>query len=63
MIIEQPICFQCKHFDIETSTCAAFPREIPEEILVGENNHRKPLPGQGNDIVFEPTEKNKISSN
>ena len=53
MIITQPICFQCKHFDINTSTCAAFPKEIPEEILVGENNHSEPLEGQKNNIVFE----------
>lgn len=54
MIIEQPICFHCKHFDIETSTCKAFPNEIPEEILVGLNDHSKPLPKQDNDIVFAP---------
>lgn len=55
MTILKPICFQCKHFDIETSTCIAFlPGEIPDEIALGDNNHKKPLPGQENEIVFEP---------
>ncbi len=54
MIIEQPICFKCKHFSIATSTCTAFPKEIPDEILNGNNDHTEPLPDQGNDIVFEP---------
>lgn len=53
MIILEPICFKCKHFNIETSKCAAFEKDIPEEILTGDNDHSKPLPGQGNDIIFE----------
>lgn len=53
MMTTQPICFICKHFDIETSTCAAFPNAIPFEILNGDNKHEKPLPEQKNDIVFE----------
>ena len=56
MIILEPICFSCKHFDIETSTCTAFPVQIPETILCGENDHTSPLPDQGNDIVFEAVE-------
>lgn len=47
------ICFKCKNFTLEG--CPAFPDfEIPEEITSGENKHKKPLPGQGNDIVFTP---------
>ena len=57
MIILQPICFDCKHFDIEKSTCAAFPNQIPDEILSGENDHSKPLQEQGNKIVFERKEE------
>ncbi len=57
MTIEEPVCFKCKHFDIETSLCPAFPgREIPDEIAFGDNDHKKPLPDQGNDIVFESLE-------
>lgn len=59
MMLLEPICFKCKHFDIETSTCEAFKKEIPFEILNGENNHTKPLPEQKNDIVFEPKKKSK----
>lgn len=50
----RPICFECAHFYIETSTCEAFQNQIPREILDGENFHDKPLPGQKNDLVFEP---------
>jgi hypothetical protein len=54
MTILEPICFICKHFNIEKSTCPAFPgKEIPDEIIEGSNKHSKPLADQENDIVFE----------
>jgi len=46
------ICISCKHLG-KGLTCAAFPGGIPKEILNTENNHSVPLPGQGNEIVFE----------
>jgi hypothetical protein len=46
------VCDFCKHCLIRHYTCAAFPEGIPEEILKGKNNHSKPLPDQGNNIVF-----------
>ncbi len=46
------ICDFCRHTLIRHYTCLAFPEGIPEEILKGENIHSKPLPEQGNDIVF-----------
>jgi hypothetical protein len=46
------ICDLCQHILIRRNTCGAFPQGIPEEILNKKNNHSKPLPGQGNDIVF-----------
>lgn len=52
MMLSQPICVECKHFDIETFSCAAFDK-IPEIILTGDSKHEKPLPEQTNDIVFE----------
>lgn len=58
MIFLTPICFDCQHFDENTSTCKAFPSQIPIEILNGDNDHTEPLPTQGNNIVFEP-KKNK----
>lgn len=57
MIFTEPICFKCKHFDINTSKCEAFEGDIPDEILSGAINHSKPLPEQDNDIVFEPIEE------
>ena len=63
-------CLTCKHYrgtitinEVEEKdyylegelhhTCAAF-KIIPEEISEGKNLHRKPLPEQENDIVYEP---------
>ena len=51
------ICFDCKHFNQIEGGCKAFPTDIPEEILSGENEHSKPLEGQENDIVFEPIDE------
>ena len=50
------VCFKCKHKEPGEMGCKAFPMDIPDEITSGENDHSKPLPGQGNDIVFEPRE-------
>lgn len=47
-----PACHNCKNY-IDDLFCAAFPEGIPEEILIGENDHTKPLKDQENDIVFE----------
>ena len=50
-------CSNCKHF-FESEKCPAFPNgNIPDEIIFGDNDHSKPLPDQGNDIIFEPIEK------
>lgn len=55
-------CLGCKHFDraayldrkdgVIVLQCAAFD-EIPDAILTGANKHSKPLPDQGNEIVFD----------
>lgn len=45
------ICFKCKHFTPLEGGCKAFD-DIPNKILL-ENDHSKPLKGQGNNIVFE----------
>lgn len=47
------ICWKCEHKTLGASTCVAFPRDIPETIILGEFNHRKPFPGD-NGIQFEP---------
>ncbi len=46
-----PICSFCIH-SIDFLKCKAF-LKIPLEIWEGNNKHRKPLPDQDNDIVFE----------
>lgn len=46
------ICFKCKNYKEFDNGCKAF-KEIPDEILSGENNHEKPLPNQTNNIIFE----------
>tara|TARA_R110000823_G_scaffold309869_1_gene434402 strand:- start:2184 stop:2360 length:177 start_codon:yes stop_codon:yes gene_type:complete len=47
-------CLMCKHH-ILGNECEAFTKGIPDEIfLLGTNEHKEPLPGQKNDIVFEP---------
>ena len=48
----QPVCIKCKNY-IKGLKCKAFD-EIPDKILLGDNDHTKPLKEQKNDIVFEP---------
>ncbi len=61
MIAKKPVCLECKNYhfnDLEKFTCKAFPNGIgiPDIILTGGNKHTKPLPKQGNDIIFEKEE-------
>ncbi len=44
-------CINCKNY-LGDLSCQAFTL-IPEEILVGDNDHSTPLPTQDNEIVFE----------
>jgi len=48
-------CQLCKHYR-GAKICAAFPVDIPEEIFLGQHDHREPFPGD-NGILFEPLEK------
>lgn len=64
-MLSEPRCWTrgCKHYTgviqpdgtelTEVNACEAFPKGIPDEIVYGDNLHRKPLDGQGNNIVFE----------
>lgn len=45
------ICINCKNYFGDLS-CLAFDK-IPNEIILGENNHTKVLKNQKNNIVFE----------
>lgn len=48
------ICTFCRNWLTDGDyTCKAFPEKIPEEIWLGENDHRKPFEGD-NGIQFEP---------
>jgi hypothetical protein len=57
-------CFKrmCKHYEgIEDSNpepsarhiCKAFPKGIPDEVVVGENDHLSLIPGQNSDEIYE----------
>ena len=53
------LCARCKHWMSDNrgwGKCSAFPKGIPEKILLNKKKHIKPLPDQKNDIVFEPIE-------
>jgi hypothetical protein len=64
-MLAEPTCYKrkCKHYlgvkwfaaeeSSENNICKAFPDGIPQEIAYGTNQHLKPLPDQGNDIVYE----------
>jgi|TARA_R100000789_G_C3016799_1_gene152592 hypothetical protein len=73
MIGEKPICLNCKHLDWDLKYgkgwyCEAYPDGwgIPEEIIMGEVDHKKPFKGD-NGIQFEQVnikefEESKIST-
>lgn len=56
----------CKHYEgvkwfgeeesSENHYCKAFPEGIPYEISGGKDKHKKPLPGQENDLIYEKEE-------
>jgi hypothetical protein len=54
-----PQCFRCRHLDREAAAslhimrCAAFPDEIPCEIVANKHDHHKPFPGDRG-ILFDP---------
>ena len=60
MIGAVPDCTRCKHFYADNREpglrCAAFPDGIPEEIIMGGHDHRKPYPGD-HGIRFESADE------
>jgi len=39
-------CPQCKLY-LDKTTCKAFPKGIPKAMILGKEDHRKPLVGDG----------------
>lgn len=56
LVIFSPVCTLCTHYHRgrrkEDHTCDAFPSGIPDEIWKGDNDHKKPYPGD-HGIQFE----------
>ncbi len=50
------LCRFCVHLHniLGPLTCDAFPGGIPDEVVSGRVRHNKPLPGQRNELVFNP---------
>jgi len=48
-------CVSCKRLktDGTKAFCEAFPKGIPEKILDGEDDHKKPFPGD-NGVQYKP---------
>lgn len=51
---EECICIECKHLDTDGTEvfCKAFPDGIPDDILDGNNDHKKIHKDQDNKILF-----------
>jgi hypothetical protein len=52
MTTKAPLCVICKHIG-DGLDCKAFPKGIPEKILLGQDKHKKKLKNQKNDVVYE----------
>ena len=53
MFVPITMCDYCRH--AEGGACRAFPDRIPDEILNGAHDHRRPYPGD-HGIQFEPAD-------
>jgi hypothetical protein len=58
--ISAPLCSGCLHFmpDEPELVCKAYPGGIPDAIIEGKVDHRKPFKGD-NGIRFEPLQQKK----
>lgn len=46
------LCDSCVHLNGDRTTCKAFPSGIPKGISMYGDDHREPIPNQGNTIVW-----------
>ena len=54
------VCYRCKNYRRFKGGCLAFPKQIPDVIISGENEHSQPLKGQRNKIVFEQMKESDL---
>jgi hypothetical protein len=48
-------CGTCQHYRFfKLINCEAFPKGIPEDIILGDNRHTEIIPGQTNEFVYTP---------
>ncbi len=40
-----PMCYYCRRFHADHFGCEAFPQGVPDLIMFGDADHRKPFPG------------------
>ena len=60
--VPAPLCMKCKHFqgyETDELNCDAFPRGIPQDIIIGGIEYIKPFIGD-NGILFEPISKQEM---
>lgn len=50
--MQKVLCLNCKNY-IGSDRCFAFKNKIPNEIFIGDNNHKKPTKSQTNKLIFE----------
>lgn len=53
MTLKIPLCFECKYYQGDY-TCKAYPRGIPDEIIINKIDHRYPYLDD-NGIRFKPS--------
>lgn len=53
--VQMAPCISCKHKNPNGPRCLAFPEVIPDEILLGEHQHRTPFKGD-NGVMYEQEE-------
>lgn len=59
MTITEPVCFSCKHYNVNKNTCTAFPDGVPDDMLNGNlGDHNEKLEGQTGETVYKKGEPN-----